>query len=281
MCRFTAYLGNKEIILHHILAETDHSLVSQSHSAKECALSGVNGDGFGIGWYNQKIDKYPALFKSTLPAWNDENLKNVTKKISSNCFIGHVRAATVGTVDFSNCHPFTNRDLMFVHNGQIDFFSLIKKTIIAKISSIHLSNIKGQTDSEYILALICTFIDTYKENTITVKTLTRAFMDTITEINNIQNALCKCSSSKLNLLITNGKILAASKYSTNPEEETLSLYYSTLFLNNSHSKETAWKKVFISSEILDCSQDWISVPSNHFLTIDEDYNVIVSSINEE
>ena len=49
MCRWIAYRGETVALEHYVTAPA-HSLIEQSMRAVE-ALSGVNGDGFGLGWY--------------------------------------------------------------------------------------------------------------------------------------------------------------------------------------------------------------------------------------
>ena len=102
MCRFVAYLG-QDIVMDEVLVKPTNSIVSQSLHARESDYP-TNGDGFGIGWYTPSISKDPALFTSTIPAWNDRNLLHLTAKIKSNCFFAHVRAASTGGVNLYNCH---------------------------------------------------------------------------------------------------------------------------------------------------------------------------------
>ena len=73
MCRIAAYFGLKEVFLEELLAKPKHSLIRQSHNAKE-GTHGINADGFGLSWYNFDISSTPGIFKSTQPAWNDLNL---------------------------------------------------------------------------------------------------------------------------------------------------------------------------------------------------------------
>ena len=118
MCRFIAYLG-EETLLEHILVHPKNSLISQSLHAHEAPQVPTNGDGFGLGWYLPAHDPFPALFTSVFPAWSDRNLLNLTSKITSPCFFGHVRAASVGGINAYNCHPFIFKRFMLMHNGDI------------------------------------------------------------------------------------------------------------------------------------------------------------------
>ena len=116
MCRFLAYLGYSPIGIGQLIEAPSNSLINQSH-ARRGSMGGINGDGFGLAWYNGTQDTEPGLFKSTQPAWNDANLRHLSRKISSSCFMAHVRASTVGDVSQDNCHPFSYGPYTFVHNG--------------------------------------------------------------------------------------------------------------------------------------------------------------------
>jgi glutamine amidotransferase len=267
MCRFTAYLGNKPMLIKSVLGDPTNSLIHQSKSAKE-GKTGVNGDGFGIGWYNHEIDHLPAVFKSILPAWNDENLINISSKIASECFMGHVRASTVGSVNSANCHPFSYKKLLFMHNGTIRDFRKIKKKIIDKIADKYLDNIKGQTDSEYLFALFCTMLGRNIKAP-TSKHLVDAFKKTFLELHEVQQEYKKSSFSRLNLVITDGNIMVATRYSSRQEDAPLSLYYNDLVDDG----------FLISSEVLNAtSKRWKKVPKNHFVIVEKNQNFKISNI---
>lgn len=127
MCRIIAYLG-LPILLEDIIVTPKNSIVMQSLHARETNLH-VNGDGFGVGWYAPDISAAPALFTSISPAWNDQNLLHLTAKIKSPCFFAHVRSASTGGVNTNNCHPFIYENWMFMHNGEIANFQLVKRHV--------------------------------------------------------------------------------------------------------------------------------------------------------
>ena len=124
MCRFVAYMG-KNILLSDILVKPEHSLVKQSLLSRESKTI-TNGDGFGLGWYTS-FSKSPALFTSLSPAWNNQNLAYLSKKTKAHLFFGHVKAASSGGISQFNCHPFLNKNWMFMHNGWIPFFDKVKR----------------------------------------------------------------------------------------------------------------------------------------------------------
>ena len=93
MCRWLAYSG-EPLQPSTVILDAQHSLVKQSLNSPLGAET-VNGDGFGFGWYprDSVVGSRPALFHSTEPAWNDENLRELTQAIESPLFFSHVRAA--------------------------------------------------------------------------------------------------------------------------------------------------------------------------------------------
>ena len=89
MCRFTLYLG-PDIRLSSLLLEPSHSLIRQSAHSRE-REEPLNGDGFGVGWYARELSGEPAVFRSITPAWNNRNLHNLARVVSSDCILAHVR----------------------------------------------------------------------------------------------------------------------------------------------------------------------------------------------
>ena len=119
MCRWIAYFGNP-IRPRALLYDTPHGLVEQSRRDR-LAGGHPNADGFGLGWYDADDDgEGPGLYRNTLPAWGDRNLRDLAGHIRSPLFLGHVRAATGTPVEQSNCHPFRHGNWLFQHNGFIE-----------------------------------------------------------------------------------------------------------------------------------------------------------------
>ena len=73
MCRIAAYIG-PSIPLENIIVRPTHSLLEQSQHATQAKLA-VNGDGFGIAWYDR--DAEPGVYQDVLPAWADGNLTSL------------------------------------------------------------------------------------------------------------------------------------------------------------------------------------------------------------
>ncbi|KYQ92969.1 putative glutamine amidotransferase [Tieghemostelium lacteum] len=153
MCRFIYYLG-PPTKLSTIISEPSHGLINQSlHST--CPGLTLNADGFGVAWYND-FSAIPGVFKDITPAWSNINLRQLAKSTKSSCIMAHVRAASAGAIVNTNCHPFTFKNLSFMHNGTITYFSKLKRSILSMLSDTAFEMIKGTTDSEVLFALFIT-----------------------------------------------------------------------------------------------------------------------------
>lgn len=95
----------------------------------------------------------PGVFKDITPAWNNPNLKQISRAIRSHCFFAHVRAASTGGVNYPNCHPFTHKNLSFMHNGTVPYFKQIKRAMLTYVSEKAFHLVQGTTDSEMMFAM--------------------------------------------------------------------------------------------------------------------------------
>jgi glutamine amidotransferase len=150
MCRWIAYRGDA-IALEQYVTAPAHSLVVQSLRALESTGS-TNGDGFGLGWYGEHDE--PGLYREVRPAWSDENLRHVCRHIRSHLFFAHVRASTGTSITRPNCHPFTHGRWMFMHNGLIGDWALIRRKVEMLIPDAFYSARAGTTDSEAVFLAI-------------------------------------------------------------------------------------------------------------------------------
>jgi glutamine amidotransferase len=129
-------------------------MIDQSLNAK-LGAEPTNGDGFGIGWYDSA--PAPGLFRSTEPAWNDRNLREVSGHVSSPLFFAHLRAAIGSAVQQSNCHPFRHGRWLWMHNGFVQDFATIKRDLVFRVDEQLYPEIEGTTDSETLFYLALTF----------------------------------------------------------------------------------------------------------------------------
>jgi glutamine amidotransferase len=152
MCRWLAYTGSP-VLIHQALFTPAHSLIDQSLHSRLGAET-TNGDGFGLGWYDD--EGTPGVFRSIEPAWNDENLRELTAHIRSPLFLAHIRAAIGSAVQQTNCHPFRHGRRLFMHNGFIDGFDRIKRELVLAVDESLYPEIRGQADTEVLFYLALT-----------------------------------------------------------------------------------------------------------------------------
>ncbi|MFJ9005191.1 class II glutamine amidotransferase [Streptomyces canus] len=155
MCRWLAYSGTP-LLLDTILYRPTHSLIDQSLHSK-LGVETTNGDGFGVGWYSEEDIDTPALLKDIGPAWNNRNLREIADHVRSPLFFAHIRASTGTAVQQTNCHPFRHGRWMWMHNGAIADFHLMRRDLSLLVDPGLFSDIEGTTDSEMMFYLAITF----------------------------------------------------------------------------------------------------------------------------
>lgn len=157
MCRWLAYSG-EPLQPATLILDAKHSLVAQSLDSPLGAET-VNGDGFGFGWYptDPGPSSVPGLFHSIEPAWNDQNLRHLTRAIESPLFFSHVRAAAGPPIQQTNCHPFQHENWLFMHNGVLAGFRDVKRDLTFAVDPSLYPDIQGTTDSEVLFHLALTF----------------------------------------------------------------------------------------------------------------------------
>ncbi|MEY3688544.1 MAG: hypothetical protein RIT37_106, partial [Bacteroidota bacterium] len=286
MCRFIAYLGSP-ILADALLYKPRHSLISaQSINAGEMSAQ-VNGDGFGIGWYAPDLDPEPCVFRSIKPAWSDQNLRNLSKKIQAPSMFAHIRAASPGMpVEEYNSHPFTCGRLMFMHNGMIGGFKEIRRSLLRKLNDMSYDAISGSTDSEHLFGLILNHIeDPFSE--IACEQLVEATEKGLQDISDILVEAEIKQHSYINVCLTNGKSLIAVRYTTNHSVQPASMYY--MYGREYHcrgehctmepSNGTPSAIVVASEPFTSKRSEWMKVERNSILTVDEEMRISFRNVD--
>ena len=155
MCRWMAYSG-EPILADDLLFRPKHSIIDQSLHAEQSGFT-TNGDGFGIGWYDNDNSTTPAVFKGTHPAWNDQNLREVATQIRTPLLFAHVRASSGTPVQRSNCHPFRYGRWLWMHNGSLAGFPTVKRDLLMAVEPSLYPHMEGSTDTEMLFFLALTF----------------------------------------------------------------------------------------------------------------------------
>ncbi|GAA5912043.1 class II glutamine amidotransferase [Sporobolomyces salmoneus] len=217
----------------------------------------TNIDGFGIGWYSetpsthqvystprQRVahpDMLPAAYKCISPPLHDYNLQSLANAIESKVVFGHIRAATNGTVQLPNCHPFQWGRFLFQHNGCIGRFADIQLELMNLVGPRARSFVKGTTDTEWLAALFFHFLDPSDDATWLdefsldeqLDALTRTLATVINLVEKEKGGYVDTDTDELvgwfsaNLAITDGDKLIALRFAYPCEHrEAPSLYWS-------------------------------------------------------
>jgi len=282
MCRLMAYKGTP-IIIDKLLYQPKNSLINQSFHAREIEEP-LNGDGFGVGWYVPELNYEPITFVSVNPAWNNRNLRNLAPKIKTDCMIAHVRAASVGDVSESNCHPFQYKNILMAHNGGVEDFGKIKRYLRHPLSDDLYNWIKGQTDSEHLFAFLLNELFT-NHKSISPDSVVDSFEHTFRELKKLMTQYGVTEPAYLNMIFTNGLFFVGTRYCTDPKEEPLTLYHSEGSryvvedgITRMEAPDDDDHAVLVVSEKLTDDAYWTMIPANHFVIVEPTLNVRIRPI---
>jgi predicted glutamine amidotransferase len=273
MCRFVAYLGPR-IPLASLLTEPRNSLIRQSSHAAE-RDEPLNGDGFGLAWYDPSVGVAPGIFRSTTPAWANENLHDLARMVSSRCLFAHVRAASyASSVTELNCHPFRYGRYAFMHNGEVGGFSRVRRALVSGLSDDSFGVIRGSTDSEHVFAL---FLDTLPQRDVRLEpeVLAQGLRETVERVSELTLGHASGEPSYLNLAVTDGECVVACRHTDDRDHAGESLYvhagqrYECVGgVCQMIDPETGGGAVIVSSERLSDDDGWRPIPRNHLALID-------------
>jgi predicted glutamine amidotransferase len=237
MCRWIAYRG-ETTALEPYVTEPAHSLIAQSIQALE-STAGVNGDGFGLGWYGQHPE--PGLYREIRPAWSDENLRYLCRHLQSHLFFAHVRAATGTAITRVNCHPFACGKWLFMHNGFLGNWNRWRRHVEGLIPDELYPSRIGTTDSEAIFLAI---LGAGSEDPVA------ATKKTLAKLTDIVTQSKSGDRLRFTAALTDGRDLYAFRYSVNDQANTL--YY-----------RESERGIVIVSEPFDRDENWVVVPEDH------------------
>jgi ergothioneine biosynthesis protein EgtC len=263
MCRLLGYLGSS-IQLDKLLYKPEHSLIVQSYKPREMTAGLLNADGFGVGWYHPQKDDSPYIYKNILPIWSDLNLTQLSRYVESGCVLAYVRSATPPlAVDLSNCQPFTNEKLSFIHNGFIhNFRQTLYRPIRNLLDDYSYQLITGTTDSEHIFALIVNELRKSPD------------MSLEKALSNALNCLTQLAKShhvyfSANIILSDGKQLVASRYSNRAPTPTLYWLQDDLLYPDA---------VIVASEPL-FEANWNSCPEHSIINVRENLEVCINTVS--
>jgi glutamine amidotransferase len=204
MCRLFAQHASLDHHPHEPLCVAHNALRFQSHK---------HPHGWGIGWYDGAGVQ---VRRGVMPAHADDAFVAAAREARSEIVLAHVRDASVGPVAHENTHPFLFDRWLFAHNGTLARFKKVahvRAEIEAEIDPALRSAIRGETDSERCLFLFLTHLAARSPSTrpADLEAVRRAMHDTLLTVMRIADPHAE-SPSTMNLLVTNGDVLAACRH---------------------------------------------------------------------
>ena len=261
MCRWMGWSG-QPVVVEDLLFKPKQSLVEQSLHSR-MGVETTNGDGFGLGWYGQGDG--PGVYHSVSPAWGDANLRELAAHIESPLFLAHVRATTGTAIQQTNCHPFRYGKWLFVHNGVIADFEVMRRELMLAVAPELFADIKGSTDSEVLFHLGLTF--GLEQDPIGALEQAIGFVEATAAAHGIENAV------QASLGLTDGERLWAFRYSTAHDSRTLFVSAEasairTLYPENEQLQRFRDEdRIVVSEPIADLEGVWDEIPESTVLIV--------------
>jgi predicted glutamine amidotransferase len=257
MCRWLAYSGSP-IRLEELLVKRDRSLIDQSLHSRLGATT-TNGDGFGVGWYDDR--GAPRLYRSTHPAWNDRNLRELAAGVSSPLFFAHIRASTGTAIQETNTHPFRYGKWLWMHNGLIREFASVRRELLLTVDDSLFTSIEGTTDSEAMFYLALTF--GLEDEPVAAVERMVGLVERTSRAHGVEHPI------QMTIATTDGRTIWAFRYSSEGQSRSLSFstrmdalkaVYPEIEELAGLSDET---RVVVSEPLGDLPGAWNEVPESH------------------
>jgi predicted glutamine amidotransferase len=247
MCRLFGQHAPPDLDRCQALCRDHNALRFQSHR---------HPHGWGIGWYERA---QVVVRRGLLPAHADDAFVEAATAARSRVVVAHIRDASVGPVVEENTHPFVHGRWLFAHNGTVARYRRsdpVRRAIEAEIDPAFRRQLRGQTDSERCFYLFLTRLSARAR-------LDRATLveveEAVTEITHILQRLAdspRSTPSSLNFLVTDGRLLAASRLGRE------------LFVAPAAGPEGVF---VLASEPIGRAA-WTAVPDGSFVGYDGDYS---------
>lgn len=191
------------------------------------------------GWGLATVSKHAALIeKESLRASKSHYLnERLSQPIEEKIVLSHIRYATIGNVEYKNCHPYSGKDNFgrtwtMIHNGTIFDYPPLESYVKKQ---------KGDTDSERIFLYILDKINLAQRE----KKAKLNFEERFTLLDCIVKNLSK--ENKLNLILTDGRYI----------------YVHTNCKNTLYFLEKDSSAIFSTQPLSD--EDWKKVPFTQLL----------------
>jgi predicted glutamine amidotransferase len=244
MCRVLMYQG-EPASLDDLLYQPNNSLVKQAYHPE--MLDALSLAGFGmLAWdASSHRPEVPFSYRSVCLSIFDRNLKDLAEKLRVTALIAHVRGVPYSadaTVGEQNLHPFLYKGyrLALAHNGQLAGVDAMRFDLLAHIRPQIAWLIRGNTDSEWLYALLLSQLDDPGAELAAEETI-EAVGRTLSIIHAVRREHDIRISSPTNLFISDGRFVVAVRFAfdygcydmsdpapyQNMDHRSLGLWYTT------------------------------------------------------
>jgi predicted glutamine amidotransferase len=262
MCRWMAWSG-QPLLMEELLFKPTHGLIEQSLRSR-MGVETTNGDGFGVGWYGSATAE-PAIYRSVAPAWGDANLRELAAHIQSPLFLAHVRATTGTAIQQTNCHPFRHGRWLFVHNGVIQGYEVLRRDLMLGVDPSLFAGMQGSTDSEVLFHLALTY--GLEQDPVPAVERAIGFVETAATRHGIENAV------QASLGISDGTSVWAIRYSTERRSRTLFVSAEAPAIRELHPENERLgrladeDRVIVSEPLADLPGVWHEIPESTVMVV--------------
>ena len=277
MCRLYGFRSAIDSAVHHSLVAAENAMARQSTQHK---------DGWGVAFY---VGRFPQVVRNDARALGDSLFREVSAVVTTRTFLAHIRQATAGSVRVLNCHPFQHGGWTFAHNGQICGFAdpAVRARVDALIDPRFRQYVLGDTDSErffyVVMSQLARQVADVQHPGVTARHVIEALRLAIADIVAVAapDSVDPERPTKLNLLLTNGRVLIGYK-------RGVDLFFST-YKSRCPERETCWafhesrceravedgivQHLLVSSEVIaEGTNVWLPIDHDEYVAIDHGMN---------
>lgn len=277
MCRLYGFRANEPTKVECTLVYAQNALLLQSRSDQR-GLS--HPDGWGIAFYE---GRHPVVQRRDRAAFTDLSFSLTAARVNARTVVAHVRQATVSEANLANTHPFVHGRWTFAHNGTLTGFDALRPRLWAETVPALRGEVRGTTDSESIFYWLLSRMAergisvTGQESTVgpTVDVIRAALV----RLGDLSAGTGVEDPPQLNLLLTNGEILVASRWGRTLHFVEREAVHDCEICGIPHSAtgHGEYRAVVLASEPIS-SEAWEEVADGSVVSVDEDVRLRVQAI---
>ncbi len=278
MCRLYGFRASEPTKVECSLVYAQNALLSQS-------LADLRGeahpDGWGISCYE---NHFPIVERRDTAAHEDEQFSLAAERAYAKTVIAHVRKATVGGHSLDNTHPFVYDAWTFAHNGTLRGFEHLAEALHRETDEDLKGLRRGATDSEAIFVWLMSRLrracggDPLPRPDL--DTLVATVAESIRELDERSRQTGTERLSRLNFLLTDGRLLAASCMRNTlhwVERDGIHDCEICGIPHVHHDPHRRYRAVVMASEPIS-HEEWQPVPDSSVLAVDETVSVSIHDI---